>query len=84
MCYSVVLPPKLPRELSEGGFQWVPHSLDSVTCHDVTTWAMSLQVFTKRDLTKTCDAMDRKRCIFILEGNRVQALHDQIDPEFLV
>jgi hypothetical protein len=35
------------------------------------------------DMKKACDAMDRERCIWILEGNWVQALHDQIDPEFL-
>ena len=36
---------------SEVGFRQVPRILDSVTHHDVTTWAMSFQVVTTNALS---------------------------------
>ena len=45
MCYPVVLALRAPWGAFRRGFQRVPRSLDSRTHSDVTTWAMSPQVF---------------------------------------
>jgi hypothetical protein len=45
LCHPVVLPLQSPWGAFRRGFQRVPRSLDSVTHSDVTTWAMSHQVF---------------------------------------
>jgi hypothetical protein len=45
LCHPVVLPLRSPWGAFRRGFQRVPRSLDSVTRSDVTTWAMSHQVF---------------------------------------
>ena len=45
MCHTVVLPLWSPCGAFRRGFQRVSRSLDSVTRSDVTTWAMSHQVF---------------------------------------
>jgi hypothetical protein len=47
LCHPVVLPLQSPWGIFRRGFQRVPvpRSLDSVTRSDVTTWAMSHQVF---------------------------------------
>ena len=72
MCYPVVLPPPgLPGELSEGGFQWVPRSLDSMTHHDVTTWAMSLQVINDARTAQTIRE-EFQRGVWAIGVTRVQ------------
>ena len=45
LCHPVVLALQSPLGAFRRVFRQVPHSLDSGTCSDVTTWAMSHQVF---------------------------------------
>jgi len=45
MCHTVVLASGTPWGAFRRGFRQVPRSLDSETRSDVTTWALSHQVF---------------------------------------
>jgi hypothetical protein len=45
MCHPVVLAPRTPWGAFRRGFRRVPRSLDFGTHRDITTWAMSHQVF---------------------------------------